>query len=64
MGNVTVDLTKCTGCGTCVQTCPVGVYELKNIGGSEKSQPVNKDQCILCRACEVSCPESAITITE
>jgi len=64
MVNVKVDLDKCTGCGTCVSTCPVGVYELKKEGDKEKSDPVNQDQCIVCRACEVSCPESAITVTE
>lgn len=64
MVTIKVNLEKCTGCGTCVATCPVGVYELKKTGGSEKSEPVNQDQCIVCRACEVQCPESAITVTE
>ena len=26
--NVTVDTDKCTGCGECVDVCPVEVYEL------------------------------------
>lgn len=64
MPDVTVDSEKCTGCGTCVSTCPVGVFELKKTGAAEKSVPINKDQCITCRACEAQCPESAITITE
>jgi len=64
MVTVKVDLEKCTGCGTCVTTCPVGVFELTKNGDAEKSKPVNQDQCIVCRACEVQCPESAITVVE
>jgi NAD-dependent dihydropyrimidine dehydrogenase PreA subunit len=51
---------KCTGCGTCVDTCPVGVYELNN----EKSVPVKVEECLVCRACEVQCPENAIQVIE
>ncbi|RLE81005.1 MAG: ferredoxin [Thermoprotei archaeon] len=50
----------CTGCGTCVNTCPVGVFELKE----GKAVVVNPDSCIGCRACEASCPEGAITVEE
>jgi len=64
MVTVVVDSEKCTGCGTCVDTCPVGVFEMVTVEGSEKSNPVNADQCIVCRACEVQCSESAITVTE
>lgn len=64
MVTIKVDLEKCTGCGTCVDTCPVAVFEMKDVGGEEKSNPVNEGECIVCRACEVSCPESAIKVTE
>lgn len=64
MVTVKVDLEKCTGEGACVTVCPVGVFELKKINNSDKSEPVNQDQCIVCRACEAQCPESAITVTE
>lgn len=64
MVTVKVDLEKCTGCGTCLDTCPVEVFELKTIEGEEKSIPVNEEECIICRACEVSCPENAIEIIE
>jgi NAD-dependent dihydropyrimidine dehydrogenase PreA subunit len=60
MPKVIVDKEKCTGCGTCVENCPVDVYEIKN----EKAVPVNEDACIGCRLCESQCPEGAITIED
>jgi len=60
MVKITVDEDKCTGCGTCVETCPSEVYEI--IDG--KSKPVNADECIECLACVEQCPEEAITVEE
>ena len=57
---ILIDNEKCTGCGTCVDICPVTVFEMKE----EKSVPIKIDECILCRACEVQCPENAIQIIE
>lgn len=60
MAKVIVDVEKCTGCGTCVDVCPVDVFELQ----AEKSVPVRAEECILCEACVASCPTEAITVEE
>jgi NAD-dependent dihydropyrimidine dehydrogenase PreA subunit len=60
MVKIVVDNDKCNGCETCVNTCPVGVYEIKD----GKSVPVKVDECLVCRACEAQCPNGAIQVIE
>jgi len=60
MVEIKIDIEKCNGCGTCVDICPVDVFEIKD----EKSVVVNLDECLVCRACEVQCPDNAIEIIE
>ena len=60
MVEIKIDLSKCNGCGTCSDNCPVSVYVIEN----EKSKTVNVSECLVCRACEVQCPNSAIQVVE
>ena len=64
MVSVKVDAEKYTGCGTSVDTCPVTVFKLREVGGKTVSVVVAEDQCIVCRACEAQCSEGAIEIVE
>ena len=58
--NPIVDERKCTGCGECVDICPVDVYELQD----GKSVPVNAEDCLGCESCVEVCPNGAVTIDE
>lgn len=60
MVEIKIDKELCTGCGTCVDTCPVEVFEIQD----EKSVVVNVDECLVCLACETQCPEGAIKVIE
>jgi len=60
MVEVKVNKDKCDGCGTCVDVCPVEVFEVVE----EKSTVKNPNECLACRACEVQCPNGAIEIIE
>jgi ferredoxin len=49
---------KCTGCGTCKDVCPHGVFN--TIDG--KARIADKDLCMECGACALNCPAEAITV--
>ncbi len=55
----TVDVEKCTGCGECVEVCPVEVITLEN----EKAV-IDEENCTDCAACVAECPTEAISIPE
>jgi NAD-dependent dihydropyrimidine dehydrogenase PreA subunit len=44
----------------CVNICPMGVFE--DQGGTVVV--AMEDQCIVCRACEASCPSDAIVVED
>ncbi|MCR6544877.1 indolepyruvate ferredoxin oxidoreductase subunit alpha [Dehalobacterium formicoaceticum] len=56
---VNIDIKKCTGCGACVDVCPVE-YLAVNDGVCE----VVGDECQGCESCVAVCPEDAITVQE
>jgi NAD-dependent dihydropyrimidine dehydrogenase PreA subunit len=58
---VNVTLEKCTGCGECVNICPVEVFQL---GPDEKTDPYQAGECIGCMSCVEICPEKCIEVTE
>jgi uncharacterized protein (DUF362 family)/NAD-dependent dihydropyrimidine dehydrogenase PreA subunit len=59
-----IDKSKCTGCGTCIKSCPVGAKALDwGLEENGKKKPAHKyTRCIRCYCCQETCPEGAITI--
>jgi Fe-S-cluster-containing hydrogenase component 2 len=52
---VWIDEERCTGCGACVEACPVAAITL--VGGIAR---VDAETCTGCEACIVVCPEDAV----
>ncbi|MGB8991294.1 MAG: DUF362 domain-containing protein [Desulfobaccales bacterium] len=51
------DRELCTGCGTCVDQCPVSALSMDG-----DLPQVDADTCITCFCCQEICPEKAITL--
>lgn len=52
------DPSQCSGCTLCVQVCPHAIFEMRD----KKAVIANRDACIECGACELNCPEGAISV--
>jgi NAD-dependent dihydropyrimidine dehydrogenase PreA subunit len=55
-----VDEGKCRGCGTCVDVCPTGVFEVYDQDGQPKAKVVRLARCEQCTACVKQCPSGAV----
>ncbi|UCC58449.1 MAG: ferredoxin family protein [Candidatus Bathyarchaeum sp.] len=65
MPKVVVNWNRCSGKGTCIEACPVAVFELQEIKEypeTLKAVPVKMEDCIFCMKCVPACIEEAITI--
>ena len=56
MANLIIDAETCTGCESCVSTCPFGALSMKD------GVAVVDEKCTFCGACVDVCPVSAITL--
>ncbi len=52
-----VDPELCTGCGTCLEQCPVSALSM-----SDHLPQADPDTCIICFCCQEICPEKAVTL--
>jgi ferredoxin len=52
-----VDADKCTGCGLCVDVCPMEAIRLE-----EDLAVIDEEKCNLCGQCVEECPNDAIRL--
>jgi ferredoxin len=50
-----IDDTRCTGCGICIDECPVGAIEME-----EDTAHILMDDCVRCAVCHDVCPQEAV----
>ena len=53
-----IDTEKCTGCGICVDVCPVEAIKIEN----DKAK-IDNDTCTDCGTCIDECPNDALSVT-
>ncbi len=74
-GIVHIDRVRCTGCGKCVEACPVNIMELVSVDMRVHIRCSNHDKgkaakavcevsCIACQLCVKKCPSDAIYMDE
>lgn len=49
----------CKGCSVCIKLCPKQVLELDR---EDKATVVRPEDCIVCKLCELRCPDLAIEV--
>jgi len=61
-----VDAARCTGCLTCIRTCPFGIpamrYETAGVGGLGGAAWIDPARCQGCGTCTAECPARAIQL--
>jgi len=55
---LTLDDSKCDGCGLCVTVCPHSVFAVQQ----RRARIVDRDACMECGACAKNCPSEAIAV--
>jgi 4Fe-4S ferredoxin len=66
--SLTLDKTRCTGCGICVEICPREAIELKKTpkADGEKAKPptidISEEKCHYCGMCDPICPFGALRV--
>ena len=58
VATLSLEPSKCTGCGMCSTVCPHDVFTIKD----GKAAVTDRDSCMECGACEKNCPLAAITV--
>lgn len=59
LDKIVVNREWCKGCAICVKLCPKQVLELDK---KEKAVAIRPDDCIVCKLCELRCPDLAIEV--
>ena len=55
-----IDEEKCTGCGTCIDSCSMDVVRFDE--NQKKATIKYPEDCMTCYSCERDCPEGAIYV--
>lgn len=64
MVSITIDPNDCTGCGLCVELCPLSVFESAPSAENAVPEVKRPESCCACMTCSGKCPQSAILVVQ
>ena len=66
MGTIGVEITRCKGCGYCVEECPRGALRFSGHISDKGYDTVMVDEslCVACGSCYRVCPDRVFEILE
>ena len=66
MLQIEIEKSRCNGCGTCADFCPVSVFEMRSSNGSAAMTPVavRLEACWGCDTCVGQCPTGALRVVQ
>lgn len=64
MISIEIDPKGCTGCGLCVELCPLSVFEFSRSGKDSIPEVIRPESCCACMTCSGKCPQSAILVAQ
>lgn len=56
--SLSLDRSRCNGCGRCVEVCPHAVFALV----ARRAAVVARGNCMQCGACRLNCADGAIAV--
>jgi len=59
MGQISLEIKKCCGCGACEAICPLGAIEMKDNEEGFLYPNIVVNKCIKCKMCINICPSVA-----
>lgn len=61
---ITINSTKCTACGACLQSCPKSCIEMRNDENGFVYPFIRVDECVDCGKCSAVCPIGKDKVSE
>jgi ferredoxin len=53
---------RCVACGRCVDVCPAGVHQVREVRGTRRHRVASRDRCTGCGRCAAACVHDALRI--
>lgn len=66
MSYITIDESRCKGCGLCEKACPKNIVKVSgsktNMSGYFVAECIDNSKCIGCAFCAMMCPDTVIEV--